>query len=271
MRSLIERGVAARAAIGVYLAVHYALIVPFAAEIYGRSGTLPDARLNPIVVPGASLIDHVATPPVFVGAMVVLACLLAFGIGTRACAALLWLGGMALFHRNQLTLNPAMPFLGLWLVSQVVERRSDVRDVTRILWTVAAAAYGYSGLCKLLSPAWASGEAVPLILAGPLGRGGLTDALAILPAWIGRALTFSALAVELAYVPLAFVPRARPWLWLATMLLHAGLVATVSIADISLGMMAFHVALFDASWLPARSQRPGYRIGAPALPVRSAT
>ncbi len=178
---------------------------------------------------------------------------LVLGVGMRACAAMLWLGAVALFHRNQLTLNPAMPFLGLWLLSQVVASGPADRGVMQVLWIVTALAYGYSGLTKLLSPTWSAGDAIPIILHGPLGRAAAGDMLAAFPGWVGHALTFAALAVELAYVPFAFLPRARPWLWVATMLLHAGLVLSVDIADISIGMLVFHVALFDRRWLDSWS------------------
>jgi hypothetical protein len=239
-----------RVCVGVYLAAHYAAIAPWAGEIYGRGGVLPDASLNPIALPGAALVDAARSPQAFVAALAVLAVLLALGVASRACAALLWLGGTALFHRNLLTLNPALPFLGLWLLAHVVT--GDRRDpaVTRVLWGVTAIAYAFSALTKILSPSWASGEAVPLILAGPLGHAPARAALAALPAWVGGALTYATLAIEASYVPLAFVRRARPYLWLATMLLHAGLLGMVDIADISLGMLAFHATLFEGEWVP---------------------
>jgi hypothetical protein len=118
-----------------------------------------------------------------------------------------------------------------------------------VLWTVTALGYGFSALTKVLSPSWANGAAIPLILGSPVGHPAVSHVVAALPAWMGVALTYGTIALEASYVPLAFVPRARPWLWLATMLLHAGLVVSVDIQDISLGMLAFHAALFDPRWV----------------------
>ncbi len=235
---ITKPGTIGRLFVGAYLAIHYATLVPYAAEIYGRHGTLPDAHLNPFALPGASLVDATGSPALFVCALSAIACLLALGIASRACAALLWLGGVALFHRNMLTLNPALPFLGLWLLSHVVAGDREDRAVTRILWFVTAVAYAFSAGTKILSPSWASGAAIPLILASPVGHAGAQAILAALPSWAGSAATYGTIALEASYVPFAFVRRARPWLWLATMLLHASLIASVDLADISLGMLA---------------------------------
>jgi 1-acyl-sn-glycerol-3-phosphate acyltransferase len=232
-------------AIGCFLAVHYACLLPFAEEVYGRHGTIPDARLNPVLLPGAALVDAFPSPALLVLALAVLAALLALGIATRFAAGVLWLGAAALFHRNVLTVNPALPFLGLWLLAHSLTGNTRDPTVSRLLWWITGAAYGYSAVTKLLSPSWASGAAVPLILASPLGR---FHALAALPPALGTAATYATLLLEGSYVPLAFIRRARPWLLLATIGLHAGLVATVDIADISVGMLAFHATLIDPAW-----------------------
>lgn len=57
---------------------------------------------------------------------------------------------------------------------------------------------------------------------------------------------------QLAFGPLALVPRLRPWLWLvslvATLALHAS-----GAAPTSLGMVMLHLFTFDPAWIPRRS------------------
>src|SRR5262249_22846575 len=154
-------------------------------------------------------------------------------------------------------------FLGFWFVAQCllppepplsVDRwlsRGNAEwrmpnDVTRVLWIVTGAAYTYSGCAKLASPSWIGGRSISLLLASPLARdAALVDAARGMPGVLLSGVTLGVLVLELAYLPLALWPRARPLLWGATMAMHVGIAATMNIADISIGMLAFHAMLFD--------------------------
>jgi hypothetical protein len=268
----------ARAALGAYLAVHYALQAPYAAVLYGRGGMLPEARLNPSY-PHAHSLLYALDAPWFVTALcaglALVAAAYAAGLRTRTSAVVLFAGMYTLLHRNALTLNPSLPYLGLWLLAhaffpadpahsldRLLARRRGVvfdphpervpRDVLRVLWIVTAVSYSYSGVTKLLSPSWRDGRAVALILGSVLGRDNLpARALLALPPLVTAGLTWATLLAELLYAPLALARRARPWLWAALLGLHAGLMLVVDIADISAAMVVFHLATFDPEWLGA--------------------
>ena len=105
---------------GATLAVHYALLLPWAAATYGRGGVLPTTRDNPFPLPASPL--SMLDAPALVTALVLLLALVALayaaGFFTRSADLLLWAGAAVLFHRNQLTLNPSLPYLGLWFLAQ---------------------------------------------------------------------------------------------------------------------------------------------------------
>lgn len=256
---------------GATLAVHYALLLPWAAATYGRGGVLPTTRDNPFPLPASPL--SMLDAPALVTALVLLLALVALayaaGFFTRSADLLLWAGAAVLFHRNQLTLNPSLPYLGLWFLAQTfspadppwsldrwLARRRGARfdhgadglprDVARVVWIASCVGYSFSGLTKLLSPSWARGDAIGLIVSSPIGRdGALGHALLALPApWLA-AMTWSVLLLELLSAPLALSRRVRPYLWGALLLMHVGLLLVLDIADISVPMIAFHLLTFD--------------------------
>lgn len=57
------------------------------------------------------------------------------------------------------------------------------------------------------------------------------------------------LGLELMFGPLALLPRSRPWLWMAIVAMHLGLVLVVDFADLSLGMLVFQAFALDPAWV----------------------
>ena len=58
-----------------------------------------------------------------------------------------------------------------------------------------------------------------------------------------------ALALELLFLPLALVSRARPWLWGLMLLMHLGLMVVIDFVDLSFGMLVLHLFTFDPAWI----------------------
>lgn len=214
----------------------------------------------------------------------------ACGLFTRASGLVLWVGAVMLFQRNQLTLNPSLPYLGLWFLAQAFAhpcppwsldrwraQRRGARvsvgadhlppDALRIVWIVASVGYSFSGLTKLVSPSWLRGEAFSLILSSPLGRDHtLVRGLLALPGPAQSVATWAVLAAELSFAPLALSRRARPWIWTTLLAMHVGLVAVLDVADISVAMIAFHLLAFDPACLAPRGARSSAR---PPVPSRA--
>jgi hypothetical protein len=55
------------------------------------------------------------------------------------------------------------------------------------------------------------------------------------PAWMLRVLTWNALALEIASLPLTLWSRTMPLIWCAMVCMHVGIMALVSFADLSAG------------------------------------
>lgn len=268
-----------RAVFGVYLATHFARLLPWGAELFSRRGVLPDADASPLYPLFPNLLfvwDSPAAVALLLAAGVALSVCLALGAFDRAAAVALWWIWACLFTRNPLIANPSLPFVG-WLLlahaaipgkpygSFAARGRADPRGdwlmpaaIFAAAWIVMSVGYSYSGYTKLVSPSWRAGTAIARVLENPLARDvPLRTVLLSLPEPLVRLWTWGALALELSFAPLALFARARPWLWLALLAMHVSLVALIDFADLSMGMVMLHLFTCDPAWLaPRRDSRP---------------
>lgn len=264
--------VAFRAALGVYLFIHFAHLVPWAAEVWSAAGVLPDVGLSPLppLLPNALLL-LTSAPAVqaFVAALAGLAALLALGVARRPVAVLLWYGWACLFGRNPLISNPSLPYVGLLLLLCAVVppgegRRRDwrcPREVVAVAWALLALGYSYSGLTKLGAPSWQDGSALGHVLRCPLARDtALRAALLDGPPLLLQLATWGALALELLFLPLALLPATRRLAWALGASLHLGTLLLVGFADLSLGMLLVHLFTWPVVATPARVQAPAARL-----------
>jgi predicted DCC family thiol-disulfide oxidoreductase YuxK len=261
-----------RALFGLYLCVHFAELVPWAAELFSSSGVLPEASASPLVYLFPNVLA-LYDAPWFVTALLtagtILSILFALGLWDRAAAAGLWYLLACLFGRNPLIANPALPFVGWMLLAHAVLLpaapygsfaafgRTDPgagwqmpQPVYVAAWIVMAVAYSYSGYTKLASPSWMDGSALARVLDNPLARPTpLRETMLLLPPIFLRLATWGGLLLELSYAPLALVRRARPWIWTMMVLVHLGLLAMVDFADLTFGMLFLHFFTFDPAWI----------------------
>lgn len=263
-----------RIVFGLYLAIHFAGLAPWAAELFGARGVIGDPALNPthglFPNPRAMNLPDGAVRG-FVIALAGLSFAFAAGIARRTSAVLLWFGWSCLFHRNNLIANPSIPYVGLLLLCCALVppgepwsagKRDDAWKlpvwIPRTAWILMAAGYTFSGLTKLSSPSWIDGSALLRLMDNPLARpGAARDLMLWLPASVPALMTWGTLAVELLFAPLALWRRTRPFVWLAMVALHLGILLSVDFADLSLGMLMIHLFTFDPAWLPAKANAQG--------------
>lgn len=272
-----------RALLGLYVCVHFAMLVPYAAELFSRVGMVADAGASPLIHAFPNVLAWLDTPS-FVQGFVVLGAAsgltLAYGVWPRASAVIAYYVWACLFGRNPLIANPSLPYVGLMLLAcAVVGRprrevtRQEMSRVTTLLWIAMAAGYSYSGLTKCTSLSWLDGSAVHAVLQSPLSRPhALRDfLLGVAPFWL-TLVTYGALAVEILFAPLALSARLRPWLWLAMTGMHVSLIALIQFADLSLGMLVLHAFTFDPEWLRRRSKvrETAEHVREQELPLRGA-
>jgi predicted DCC family thiol-disulfide oxidoreductase YuxK len=268
-----------RALFGIYLCIHFIHLLPWSTELFSNEGVLPDGRLSPIFDRFPNLFA-ISDAPWFVyaslGVSAVAALAFALGWQDRVAALWMWLVLASLFGRNPLILNPSMPYVGFMLLAHIfvptapfgsmaARGRPDLGETWRLpgaiflsAWVVLALSYSYSGYTKLLSPSWVSGDNIALVLQNPLARSWIMrDFLLWLPPIFLTVLTWTVLLVELLFAPLALWPKARPWLWSAMLLIQFGFLFLLNFADLTIGMLLFHLFTFDPAWIPARAFKRG--------------
>lgn len=260
-----------RIILGIYLFVHFSMLLPWAGEIWSNEGLLADASLNFThgVFPNIlNVADSPAFVLAFVAVLTLLSALFTFGIYRPVLAVLLWYGWVCLFDRNNLISNPGIPFIGwLLLVSAVVpvgeplsltgKAKEGEWKLPVILfagaWIIMCLSYSISGIDKLGSPSWRDGSAIIHLLENPLARNWwLREALLDLPAGILKMITWSILSLEIVFLPLALISRTRGLAWLSMILMHLGILMIVDFADLTLGMLMIHLFTFDGRWLKGK-------------------
>ena len=261
---------------GCYLLIHFLDLLPWGPELFSMRGVLPRASDSPLIHLFPNILG-LWDGPFFVQLLlalaVVLSVLFAIGYWDRAAAVGLWYLSACLLGRNPLILNPGMPYIG-WLLlahafvpaapygSVAALGRPDPRGGWKMppsiyfaAWMLMALGYTYSGAMKLRSPSWIDGSAFARVLENPLARPGFVRVwlLSLPPAALYFA-TWTALAFELLFAPLALLRRLRPWLWTVMLLMHIGLFALVNFADLTAGMVVLHLFTFDPEWVPPAGQ-----------------
>jgi predicted DCC family thiol-disulfide oxidoreductase YuxK len=254
-----------RAFFGLYLLVHFAMLIPWAGEIFD---TILPREASPLLLlfPNILAVADAATPLVVVATIASL--FFIAGLGDRIAAVVMWYALACLFGRNPLIANPSLPFVG-WLLlahallppapwgSLAAKGRTDPRGgwsmppaIFAAAWIVMSLGYTFSGYTKLISPSWVDGTAFARVLANPLARPSFVrDVMLGAPPALLTVATYGALALELLYAPLALFRRARPWIWLAMLLMHFGLMVLIDFADLSFGMVILHFFTFDPAWI----------------------
>lgn len=263
---------ALRALLGGYLVVHFAALLPWAAEVFSSAGmaTAAHSPLFPFVPSPLWVFPGAAGATACVAAGAASAVALALGVRDRLAAGVaLWMLA-CLFAANPLIANPSLPHVG-WLLLAHTQIPSGPslgalwRDpwagrgwrlppaIFAAGWVVMAVAYGYSGWTKLSAESWRDGTAMAYVLANPLARPtALRLWLLDHPALLAAA-TWGALGLELAAPALALSRRARPWLWAALLALQLGLLALLDFADLTWGMLVLQAWTFDPAWLSTGS------------------
>ncbi|HEU4888627.1 MAG TPA: DCC1-like thiol-disulfide oxidoreductase family protein, partial [Thermoanaerobaculia bacterium] len=233
-----------RAIFGVYLVIHFVALIPWAHE--GFEQILPrDASPLLRLFPNILAVADVATPLVVVASIASI--FFAIGLYDRIAAVVIWYVLACLFGRNPVIANPSLPFASCLLLahafvpaapfgSWAARGRTDPRGgwtmppaIHAAMWIVMSLGYTFSGWTKLVSSSWTDGTAM------------------------AQGMAWGALGLELLYAPLALFRRVRPWIWVAMLAMHLGLMVLIDFADLSFMMVILHLFTFDPAWVRPRS------------------
>lgn len=266
-----------RVALGTFLVVHFAMLLPHAPEIFGSAGMVSDPSLIPTyrIFPNLLvLMDSPLSTRLFIGSLTLLAVALTIGLWRPLVCVLLWYGWACLLNRNVLISNPGIAWVGWLLLATALVPGGEPFAVSgrppadaewqmppvlyRGAWVLMAVGYTVSGLNKLGSPSWVDGSAFLYLLETPVARDTqLRVELMLLAPLVLRLITWTALGLEIVFAPLALFRRTRAVAWTAMVGMHLALLLVMNFADLTFGVLLVHLFTFDERWLP--SQWPGLR------------
>lgn len=250
---------------GLYLLVHFLMLLPSASEIWSNSGFISDVKHNLTYGVFPNILYVFDTPlaiTLFVSVMALLSFFVMIGFYRRTASLLLWYGWACLFHQNNLILNPGLPMVG-WLLLALaiipkgegwgVEKAEDNWHMPTILywgaWLIAGVAYTISGLDKAMAPSWQDGSAITHLLNNPLARDYfIRDFLLSTPELFRQILTWVTLSLEILFGLLVIFSKTRMLAWFMIMAMHLGILMVVDFPDLTLGVMMLHLFAFDGSW-----------------------
>lgn len=259
---------------GIYLFVHFTYLIPYGAEIFSSAGMLSSPALNltggyfPNLL---AMFDSTWVPSVFLGIASIGSLLFVWGWKRNWIAFALWYLWACFYHRNNLIHTPSIPYIGWLLLAcsliPLGESRLSLkgwvgkdprwefpRFVYVSAWILLGLGYSLSGFDKLWnSPSWRNGEAISLILQTPLAREYFfTVWILSLPSSFLHVLSWATVCLELGFGIFCLFSILRPWAWFGMVGLHLGLLLSIDFADLTLGMLVFHLFVYDSRWSKKR-------------------
>lgn len=200
----------------------------------------------------------------FLGLLTLLSIALTLGVLRPVVSVVLWYGWVCLFNRNNLILNPGLPYVGwILLLLAVIPRGEPIAlfspkkegwQMPKLLywgaWALMLVGYTISGFDKLGAPSWRNGEAISILVDNPLARDWFVRSIFdAAPMWMTKTMTWSVLGIEIISAFMIFHRWTRKIIWFALLGMHLGILLIVDFADLTLGMLMIHFLVFDASWL----------------------
>jgi hypothetical protein len=235
---------------GAYLVWHFAELIPYAEELFGPTGMIPDPYLIPTFGIFSNILGKTnCDPTLFLIVLTAVAILFTLGIYYNWMALILYYGWACLLNRNILITNPGIAYVG-WLLLAFVLIEDDPKSLTnrklkQCMWFLIVMGYTISGLHKLQAPSWTDGSALRHILESPISRDNiLRDWLLQTPPIVLQINTWFALFLEISALPLGFFLYTKPLIWLALFAMNVGVVFLINFTDLTLGILL--VQLFTA-------------------------
>jgi predicted DCC family thiol-disulfide oxidoreductase YuxK len=253
-----------RTIFGLYLAVHFFMLMPYAWELFSNQGMIPRVQELP-TYPFFPNLLFVMDQSWFVTGFLGLLGFLSLGLVTgkfpKLIPLLLWYGWACLVTRNVFIRNPGMPYVGWMLLAMPfipqVNKNSNAQNwqipkpLFTTAWILLAVGYTLSGIHKLSSPSWVDGTAILRLTENPISRPTIFSGLmAGMPVWFLKINAWFALFLEVSFAFFAIFKRTRPWIWFLLVGMHLNIMLVVDFVDLTFGMILIHLFTFDQRWVP---------------------
>ena len=176
---------------------------------------------------------------------IVLSILFALSKFPRIVSFILWLSYSLIFIRLPSVRSVHIDYIGWLMLLNVLIPSMTIPDkISNAAWIFFSLSYLFSGLGKLRVNEWFDGQAISYIMqTGLVRHNSLSDLLTSSPK-IMYIATYAVMIVEIFGIFLIRVNWGR-WIFLiASAIMHMSIMIFLKIADLSTGMLVFHIFLF---------------------------
>ena len=251
---------------GIFLLISFVRMLPYSTEIFSSEGVLSDSRANWTygLFPNPLYIwDSPGFIILFILLLIGLSIFFIFGFYRRISSLLLWFGWASLYHRNNLTIDPTLAYIGwLLLACAIIPGGEPLSIFTKKnykwnmpfliyfgAWVVLGVSYFYSGFIKFFFPSWIDGTAMIHIYNSVIsGDSVILSIMLILPIFILKLQTWIVMGLQLTSPLLFLFNKLRFVSWSLLTLLHIMVLLTLNLVDVSIGILIFHLFVFDYRW-----------------------
>lgn len=254
--------------LGFYLLFTLLTSIPSSVDIWSNKGIIPRSENNLTYGVFPNILNHYDAPiqiKIFIVILSLLSFLFMLGYARRWISFLLWYGWACLLNRNNLILNPSIPYIGWLLLAcclipageplSISKKRADWEMPKLIIsgaWIIFVLGYFFSGIDKLRSASWTEGTALKKIMECPLGNSFNYMLIEAIPARILSLLNWLIISVELMCLPLAIFKQTRKWAWLLATFIQLAIFISLNIYPIFFGMLTIHIFVYDKDWFSQR-------------------
>lgn len=258
---------------GVYLLYYNLAIFPYLATLYSNEGIYRHYDFLPFFPNLFALSDGVYVVHTLGLASVLLSFCILLGWRRNWSALLLWFVLTTFYGRNLLTEHPALPFIGLLLILLAIIPSGEWFSLDRKYrhqnspWimpyfayftalVVLGAGYSLSGYDKFLATGWQIGDAIGHMYTLPIAFDyWLTDLLREQPFWLIQMETWAAAGAQFVSLPFLLWRPTRKYMWLVLTAMFTYVLFVFDLTEVILGMLLFHLFLFDPSWVSTKGNR----------------
>ncbi len=253
-----------RIALAAYIVTYALLLIPYLIELYSPDGLIFRLQDSVVYNPLLSFL-HLREPlaiKIVLGMQIAIAIIFGLGLYQKISAFLLWVIHIYFFNLNPYVNSPEYSYIGwLLLVFVVIPQRTGIaviksnsnweppKYLREGAWIILGVSYANSGILKALSPSWLEGTALIKIIADGVNTYFWTSVVAAAAPFLFFVLTWVVLAIEALAILFVWTNTSRKYFWIASVLMHLGILVMMKFAQVSLGMLVFHLLLFDPRWL----------------------
>ena len=239
-----------RIGLGLFSFYYFLALIPYASELFGSEGVMA-------YVFGQSL--YWMSTELWIGLLLfasVCSLLFACGYERSRMSIILWACTACVLNENPLLSSFTLSNLGILFVAMALVPSEAKKDwympkfLHHAIGYFLAISYSASGLAKLSSFYWQSGQAIEKMLLSPRARDlFLNDWIILLPSSIFTILTYTFLFFEIVFLPAYFFTKTRKYVWLAIFMMNLGIGSLTQLTKLSTSLIFLHLFIFQPEWV----------------------